>query len=170
MVDKYIFDLDNTLINTDLLNNKSYNYALAYFNLPTIISNVRITRDLVFSKLPRLSEKQRSDIVTQKQLYFLKHIHITIPNNELINLLKSKNKSDCVLWTSADDQRVKLLLSYYCITDCFYKIIYSKKTSVKEDVFSLCSIFNCSKKSLLFFEDDLYVIAELKELDCRIVK
>lgn len=34
---RHVFDLDNTLIYTDLLNNDSYNYALNLLGLATIV-------------------------------------------------------------------------------------------------------------------------------------
>lgn len=38
---KYLFDLDGTLIHSDVLNNDAYNYALEKFGYPQIISPER---------------------------------------------------------------------------------------------------------------------------------
>lgn len=67
---RYVFDLDNTLIYTDSLNNDSYNYALSLQGLAPINDCKRITRDIVFKKYPNLNNVQKNKIIELKQEYF----------------------------------------------------------------------------------------------------
>ena len=161
MNDRYVFDLDNTLIFTNELNNDSYNYALTQLKLMPITTCKRITRDVVFNNYPHLSEPQKNLIVKLKQEYFIKNIYCTTPNTNLIYLLQSTNPAYCVLWTSADKDRVKGLLSHYKLENNFISIIYSRKRKVSEDIGKICEIFGCTSKQLFFFEDNKNIINEL---------
>ena len=113
MNERYVFDLDNTLIMTDELNNISYNYAIAQFGMYVIEANTRITRSAVFANYPGLTGFQRDKIIALKQRYFIDNINLTYPNIKLITLLQSKKAAHCILWTSADKERVVALLRYY---------------------------------------------------------
>jgi len=168
MDDRYVFDLDNTLIMTDGLNNDSYNYALAQFGISPITSFTRITREVVFDIYPNLTEFQKSQIVQLKQSYFMDNIHSTHSNTNLIYLLQSKKVEYCVLWTSADKDRVRNLLTHYRLENNFISIIYSRKRKVSEDLQKICEVFGCTSKQLLFFEDDTNIVKELRLLGQRV--
>ena len=47
---KYVFDLDNTLVYSNSLNNESYNYALRLLGKSYLTEIKRITRNVVFQK------------------------------------------------------------------------------------------------------------------------
>jgi len=65
---RHVFDLDNTLIYTDSLNNDSYNYALKKLGLATINDCKRITRDVILSKYPEINSFQKNEIIELKQM------------------------------------------------------------------------------------------------------
>jgi len=161
---RYVFDLDNTLIETDELNNLSYNHALSLVGVSPITGFGLITREIVFGTHTELTDFQKERIVQLKQDYFINNINFTNPNTSLIDLLQSNSKEHCILWTSADTKRVKGLLEYYGLKHNFISIIYSNKKQVNEDVEKICSIFCCDSSQLLFFEDDTNVIKALKLL------
>lgn len=169
MNNRYVFDLDNTLIMTDELNNASYNYALTQLGIPPITVSTRITRDVVFDNYPNLTELQKNQIVKLKQGYFIDNIHCTHPNTNLIYLLKSKNAAHCVLWTSADKNRVSSLLMHYRLENHFVTIIYSSKRKLSEDIVKICNIFDCDSKQLFFFEDDANIVNELRLLGQKVL-
>jgi len=77
---RYIFDLDNTLVYTDSLNNDSYNYALKKLGLASINDCKRITRDVILSKYPELNSFQKNEIIELKQKYFMNNLKRTSPN------------------------------------------------------------------------------------------
>ena len=62
---KYIFDLDETLIQSTTLNNDAYNYALEKFGYPRINTSERITRE----ELNFIPEELLRKIIKEKQKY-----------------------------------------------------------------------------------------------------
>lgn len=164
MNDRYVFDLDNTLIMTDELNNASYNYALTSLGIPPIRVSIRITRQMIFDNYPKLSEFEKNELVKLKQFYFKDNIHRTIPNTNLIYLLMSINAAHCILWTSAEKYRATCLLRYYGLENHFLTILYSMKQDLSKDIVKLCNMFKCDLNQLFFFEDNENVVKELKIL------
>lgn len=67
----YVFDLDNTLVFTDVLNNEAYNFVLKKFGLSEIRYVDRITREIIFQKYPCI-EKLKDEITALKQFFFYK--------------------------------------------------------------------------------------------------
>lgn len=165
----YIFDLDNTLIYTDLLNNNSYNYALIQQGLEPIDNYTRITRDIVFINYPHLNNEQKSKIIRLKQEFFINNIHNTQPNTPLFAILQSQDTEHCVLWTKADKIRVETLLAYYKINNSFKKILYSDKVNISQDVEKICELYKCKPEQLVFYEDNQYVIRKLQQLGLNAV-
>lgn len=153
---------------TNRLNNSAYNHALKMLHFPAINLQSRITRKTVFEAYPCLSEIQKEQIVKLKQRYFMENMNLTQPNMKLISFLQSKNSSHCVLWTSADKDRVRELLAYHKLSDRFALIFYSNKLDVDEDTKKICEIFNCLSKQLSFFEDDKNVVNKLRSLGQRV--
>ena len=159
----YVFDLDNTLIFTDALNNEAYNFILKKFGLSEIQNVERITREVVFQKYPEV-EKWKDEIIVLKQKFFLDHLERTFPARELFIKLENSEKCRNILWTSAEKTRVIAILEYYKITEKFRDIVFSKKVDVEKDIMKICRIFECSQEDVIFFDDNLRVIQELKRL------
>ncbi len=168
MDNRYVFDLDNTLIMTDRLNNEAYNYALAQVDLLPITANTRMTRKVVFEYYPNLTKFQEEQIIALKQGYFMDNIHCTQPNLSFIHLLQSKKAAHCVLWTSANSDRAKRLLTYYGLQNNFISIIYSNKQKVSEDLEKICADLGCTSEQLFFFEDDENITKELRLLGQKV--
>lgn len=61
---KYFIDLDDTLVNSTILNNDAYNFALEMFGYNRILTNERITRENFDSY------KDLDGIIKLKQKYF----------------------------------------------------------------------------------------------------
>lgn len=168
MNNRFVFDLDNTLIMTDELNNTSYNYALFKLGILPISEHTRITRTVVFAQYPNLTELQKNQIVKLKQDYFMDNIHSTKSNKSLIYLLKQKGAQYCVLWTSADKNRVCSLLRHYRIENNFISIIYSSKQIISDDILKMCNTLDCTPKQLFFFEDDENIVNNLRLLGQKV--
>lgn len=168
-MNRYVFDLDNTLVHTNLLNNNSYNYALNQLDLEPIYNCRRITRDVVFMKYPQLNDNQKKKIVEIKQEFFITNIKDTKPNKPLLKILKSQNVDHCLLWTSADKTRVNALLEYYKLFDAFKKILFSSKINVLQDIEKICRLFGCGPRQLVFYEDNLRTIEDINELNLNVI-
>ena len=169
ILDRIVFDLDNTLIYTDLLNNDSYNYALSQQGLPLIKDCVRITRDIVFVNYPHLNNKQKKEILRSKQEFFVNNIQRTKPNISLLKVLQFQNAEYCFLWTSAEEIRVQALLEYYNINNAFKKILYSDKINVVQDIEKLCELCECKSEQLTIYEDNYAVIKKLRQLKLNVI-
>lgn len=166
---RYVFDLDNTLIYTDALNNESYNYALKLLGLASIEDCKRITRNVVFNKYPELNNNQKNEIIELKQKYFASNLKQTIPNSSLLLFLEAQNVEMCMLWTSADETRVLVILEHYKIRNAFKKILFSNKFKVIQDIEKIREIFECDLEHLFFYEDNWIVIQDLKQLKLNVI-
>ena len=168
MGDRYVFDLDNTLVFTDELNSAAYNYALNRLGYPAITVNQRITREVVCDAYPNLTTAEQNRLVGLKQNYFGENIYITVPNVELIKFLHTQNPKHCLLWTSSDEKRARVLLPYYGLLNSFSYILYSSKSCIVDDVAKVCEVFRCESSQLVFFEDNTKIVEGLQLLKQRI--
>ncbi len=164
MLNIHIFDLDNTLIYTNQLNSDSYNYALTKLGLVPIVSCSRVTRKVVLNHYPFLDKHQQAKLIQLKQAYFIKHINKAELNLHLHGVLHSHSSEFCVLWTSAEKERVLPLLEHYQLQCAFAEIIYSSKDNVRRDVEKICQRFSCTSEQLLFYEDNPVIIEVLRSL------
>lgn len=166
---RHIFDLDNSLIYTDALNNDAYNFALNMLGITQIVDCKRLTRDVIFTKYPDLNNHQRNKIVELKQKYFVNNLKLTIPNKSLLKVLEVQNVERCILWTCADKARVLAVLEYYKINNAFKKILFSNKVEVMKDIETICEILECNVDNLVFYEDNQRVIQDLKLLNLNVI-
>ena len=93
-----VFDLDNTLVFTDMLNNESYNFALTKIGKERIVDVKRITRNIVNS-VYELTDDEKQQLIKTKQEYFDNNISKIELNEGLILKLKELDSSKCILWT-----------------------------------------------------------------------
>lgn len=156
-----VFDLDNTVVMTDCLNNKAYNYALAKFNLPLFTTEKRITREIIknFSSLP---DVVLNKIIKEKQEYFIRNIRETNLNPGILSLLNKMDPTNCVLWTKADFIRSFSLLTYHNLINSFSFIFISEKKDFESDIQTICQKMHCKKEKLSFWDDNLSNIAALQ--------
>lgn len=166
---RYVFDLDNTLIYTDSLNNDSYNFALKCQGLSPINEVKRITRGIVFEKYPNLSKIEMCEIIDLKYEYFINNLNFTEVNEYLIALLKSQEKNNCILWTSAEERRAKAILEYYNMNNLFKHILFSKKIDILNDIEYICKLYTCESNQLLFYDDNLKLVKKLKSLNLNVI-
>ena len=87
----------------------------------------------------------------------------------MIYELQSRGVDYCILWTSADEIRVRAILKHYGINNSFKKIFFSNKTNLLQDIEKLCRICKCTAKQLIFYEDNEDIIKKLKKLDLNVV-
>lgn len=167
---KYVFDLDNTLVYTNLLNNDSYNYALSILGLSQIYNVERITREIVFMKYPNISMSVRNEILRLKQKHFKKNLHRTSLNKMLIKLLLMQKKEDCILWTSASRSRTLNILKFYDIEREFISIIFGKKDNINFELEKIYNVLECKLEQITFYEDDKEVIKKLVEVGANVIE
>lgn len=169
-MNRYVFDLDNTLVYTDLLNNESYNYALRMHGINWVSGKIRITRELVSQIYPNIVKLELDEIIRLKQDYFVQNMHKIELNKTLQKLLISANPDFCLLWTSADKCRTESILNFFELTNCFVSIFYSYKTDLKSDILRICDIMQCESSNLAIYEDSQITVKILRELNINVMQ
>ncbi len=160
---KYIFDLDETLIQSTTLNNDAYNYALEKFGYPRINTSERITRE----ELNFIPEELLRKIIKEKQKYFTSEWlpYRIIINKELVKKLKEYGRKNCYLWTQANKDRVKSILSCCKLERLFNKIIFDNKTAFQTSISKLnvathSDVFIIYENNKKFFDNGCVKIIE----------
>lgn len=169
MKNKYVFDLDNTLVFTDNLNNLAYNLALEHIGFSPIVNQKRITRDILNQVYPCISTNTYNAICKLKQEYFINQLEHTILNKDLLDFICLTESDNCILWTSAEQTRVEAILDYYNIRKLFKAIVFSEKKDISSDIKLFCNILKCDFSELVFYEDNREIISELLALDLCVV-
>lgn len=146
----FVFDLDNTLVKTNQANNKAYKEAVQIVlgNVSTI-SKSRITRSDLSTFFPGLLEPQFDAIVKLKEDLYVKYLHETVLNKQLIKMLKllKEEGNETILLTECCRTRAKQVCDYYYVTPLFNKLYFKEdfkngnKYQFLETLFpSICSV------------------------------
>lgn len=124
----FVFDLDNTLVKTNVANNESYKEAIRDIAGIDISLNARkrFTRTELKRSLPDLSDSQISDIVEKKQSVFIKYIEKTILNNNLFSILKALHAcgNKTLLLTNCHKERAMKVCEYYGLVSFFNEMFF----------------------------------------------
>ena len=113
---------------TNELNNESYNLALVENRLKPFHNRKRITKELVKSIYPEMSERKFDKIITQKQNYFINNIGQIQKNEFLFDLLRRLERGKCILWTSADKRRAESIFKEFELQRFFENDFLKKRT------------------------------------------
>lgn len=143
----YVVDLDDTLVLTKNLNNDAYNFALEKNGQKRFSSNKRITRE-------DLNNIPKNQIITDKQNYFTQKWlkYRVVVNDDILDLLKTQDKANCYLWTSADKNRAEFILKELDLYKYFNKVVYDDKKDFNS---SLKRLKDITKSNVfLIFEDN----------------
>lgn len=171
--DVVLFDMDNTLVNTDNVNNLSYKSAIhqvlgqTYDDL--FNECIRINRIDVKNKLYWISDEQFNEIISIKSTLYRKHIAQTLLIPEVANFLKSASSSNrCILVSNACSDRVNQTLDFYNLKEYFYAIITKEDCIDNKNKFtSAISKFKLNPDELWVFEDEQENIEKALELNVK---
>ena len=143
----YVVDLDDTLVLTKNLNNDAYNFALEQNGHRRIKTKKRLTREY-------LGETLNEKLIIDKQNYFAQKWlkYRVVVNEDILDLLKTQDKANCFLWTSADKIRADFILKELDLYKYFNKVIYDDKKDLNS---SLKRLKDITKSNVfLIFEDN----------------
>src|SRR5690554_5664307 len=121
------FDMDGTLIDTDLANFLSYKKAInsvikSDHNL-TYNPDKRFNRSNLNNAVPNLTESEYEKIIQEKEEYYNDFIHETKLNTEIANILFKYSKTNkTVLVTNCRKDRAMTTLKYFGLDDKFSNI------------------------------------------------
>ena len=143
----YVVDLDDTLVLTKNLNNDAYNFALEQNGQRRIKTNNRLTRE-------NFDETDSKKLIIDKQNYFAQNWlkYRVVVNEDILDLLKTQDKANCYLWTSADKSRAEYILKELNLYKYFNKVIYDDKKDLNS---SLKRLKDITKSNVfLIYEDN----------------
>lgn len=151
----YVVDLDDTLINSTVLNNDAYNYALEQYGYKRIFTTDRLTRKNLGNINCNLKK-----IIMLKQVYFTKKwlAYRVIFNKILISKIRSNQRSNCFLWTKADCYRAFKTLQLCNLSKYFNNIIFDDKKDITASINKLKTIIG--KSEFIIYENDYKALSE----------
>ncbi len=164
------FDMDGTLIDTNLANFLSYKKA--------INSVTKSDNDLIFNPekrfnrgnlkiaIPNLTEAEYERIIQEKEKYYDDFLHETKIIEEVANILFKYSKSHkTVLVTNCRQERAMKTLNYFGLTDNFSDIFYrqfadnEKKINKFQNAISKLGV---PPNSVVVFENEISEINDAK--------
>ncbi|CAB1276192.1 HAD hydrolase-like protein [Candidatus Nitrosacidococcus tergens] len=121
------FDLDGTLIDTNLVNFLSYKKAILSVTKSdhSLIYNPskRFNRSNLKNTVPNLTESDYEKIIQEKEEYYNDFLHETKLNTEIVNILfKCSNTNQTVLVTNSYKNRAMVTLKHFGLEDKFNNI------------------------------------------------
>lgn len=154
-----LFDLDGTLLDTNLANNEAYKYALwkvtgksDYWQL----SNLRrITRQDI-AKLPEITSQMLEEIVRYKKNTFRYKKEYTFPYITHEILKRHSHNTRCYVISTADRERVLLLAQYYQLDRFVKDYIFADAENKYQDIASKLKV---DPSKIVLFEDDKEAIS-----------
>ena len=166
---KYIIDFDNTLVYTDEVNSFAYNKALVALGYMPLSFKGRITRKIVAEQFPEISKCDLEKIIILKQKIVIENILKIKCNEHLVEFIKSKGATNCILWTSTEKQRVQIILEKLNLFHLFSRIEYSDKKDIKRDIDWFVRIFKCNKNDMCFIEDNENVVEKITQNYVKVI-
>lgn len=158
---KYFIDLDDTLVNSTILNIDAYNFALEQYGFDRIVTKERLTRDLL------VGYKNLDKIIKLKQKYFtLEWLpYRLILNKELLSKLNKFGKLNCFLWTKADKTRANKIVESCNLSKLFKDVIFVDKMNFATSLHKLKRISNSNNIVIYennhnFFQNQKYKIID----------
>ncbi len=133
-----LFDMDGTLINTDLANYMSYKQAIQHVIAQdidiTYNPDERFNRKSLKKILPNLSDSEYARIIELKNEIYIEHLSKTKLNESLLPVLKEYYKSNqIILVTTCRESRAYRTLEYHKIDGYFSHKFYGCKLDGKSN-------------------------------------
>lgn len=123
------FDMDGTLIDTNLANFLSYKQAIlsvtkSDFNLSYDSEN-RFTRSSIHNIFPNMTETEIEIIAQEKEKYYRDFLMHTTVNTAVVDILSKYSKTNrTVLVTNCREERAIMTLKYHGLFDKFTDFIF----------------------------------------------
>ena len=156
------FDLDGTLIDTNLANFLSYKNAIQIVTGTQydLIYNParRFNRSMLISIFPKLIETEYQRIIQEKEKFYENFLQETTLNKEVADILINYAETNrTVLVTNCREERGIKTLKHHGLVDRFSRLFFrqSNENGIKHNKFLYAiSELGISPKSVIAFEDE----------------
>lgn len=154
-----VFDLDGTVVNTDMVNHLAYKEAIQQIlglDLPIAHSkNERFTREKLFSVIDNLTDLQYSNIIETKNGLYQKYLPMSKVNAYIISVIqKHTNTNKIILATNSRKNRAEMVLQYHRLENIFDYMFFKEDYNQKNKFLHILNYFGASANSMLVFEND----------------
>jgi beta-phosphoglucomutase len=171
------FDMDGTLIDTDLANFLSYKKAV--ISVTQLDHNLiynpdkRFNRSNLKNAIPNLNESEYEKIIQEKEQYYNDFIHETKLKTEIADILFRYSKTNkTVLVTNCRKDRAMATLKHFGLEDKFSNIFYrefddnNKKVNKFQNAISKLGV---PPNLVIAFENEKVEIADAKQAGIEII-
>ncbi|MBR8709737.1 NIF family HAD-type phosphatase [Bacteroides pyogenes] len=174
----FFFDMDGTLINTNVANFLSYKAALSIvtgkdISFMSYNPMERFNRSRLKSLFPSLTESDYERIIREKEMCYKNYLsETTIVKENVEVLLKYSATHKMVLVTNCRKERALETLSYHGLTDKFTNLFYRYTTLVTQKINKYQKAINLlgiSPKNIIVFENEESEIADAMEAGIKII-
>lgn len=171
------FDMDGTLIDTDLANFLSYKKAInsvtkSDSNL-TYNPEKRFNRSNLKNAVPHLTESDYEKIIQEKEEYYNDFIHETKLNTEIADILFKYSKTNkTVLVTNCRKDRAMTTLKHFGLNNKFSNIFcreFSEKNKKVNKFQNAISKLGVPPNLVIAFENEESEIADAKKAGISII-
>ena len=156
------FDMDGTLVDTNLANFLSYKKAIQSVTKSegdlTYFANQRLNRSLLRNVMPNLTETEYKRIIQEKELNYKGLLHETKLNKTVMDILFKYSKTNkTVLVTNCRRDRALTTLNYFGLTGTFSNIffrVYGENQKKINKYVNAISRLGISASSIIVFENE----------------
>lgn len=154
-----VFDLDGTVVNTDMVNNLAYKEAIQQIigmDLPIAHSkDERFTREKLFSIIDNLTDLQYEKIVEMKNGIYQKYLAMSEVNACVIGVIeKYINTNKIILATNSRKNRAEMVLQHHGLKNIFDYMFFKEDYKQESKFLYVVNYFGVSANLIFVFEND----------------
>ena len=175
----FLFDLDGTLIQTQIANMKAYNLALINYGLEFsqeefIKTNGKDSANFLSTSFPNLSNRDIEDIRSVKSSIYKQFFGETTLNRSLMSFIEQFIRTHCIgLVTTGKSQNVNEILDFHKIREKFNFIVtgddVSKPKPSPEPYLKAIEMTGLPAAQILAFEDSKFGCLSAIDAGLRVI-
>lgn len=156
--DVVVFDLDGTLIETDVANHLAYDAAITHFlgqdHKEKLPSTKRVTREVLRECLVTTPQTIIQRIVRYKEEIYSQFLHATAVNKLMQRLLELSQGKEVILASDCHHLRGELILSYHGMSERFTRKYFFGNDNSKHKYERILRDLDMDSGRVIVFDDD----------------